>query len=83
MVSLRHISTQFHILYDKYFMFMSGHPSIDVDSYLQKLFHSSRCWLYWNPYTNDPNLFESYWNGYQIPINPRKPRRATSHQDPL
>jgi hypothetical protein len=36
-----HISPQFHLVYDEYFMTVSSQPSFDSEAYLEKLFHTS------------------------------------------
>lgn len=57
-----HISPQYHVVYDEYFHSIHGPRSVAPDAYLEKLFHSSACWFYENPYHDTPNFFESYWH---------------------
>jgi hypothetical protein len=75
-----HISPQYHIIYDEYFQSVAGHSSNIDDTYLDKLAQSSARWLYKDPYTDEPHLFESYWdNTCQLPAHKKRKLCPPNH----
>jgi hypothetical protein len=57
-----HISPQFHVIYDEHFKTATGPTMDDNNQYLEKLFNTSARWLYKDPYTDNPYLFETFWH---------------------
>lgn len=50
------ISPQFYVLFDEHFTTTTNNSSEDVDTYLEKLFHTSAIWLYKDAYSGNPHL---------------------------
>jgi hypothetical protein len=71
-----HVSPQFHVVYDKYFMTVSSKPSFDSEAYLEKLFHTSAHWLHKDEFSDHLHLFEEFWDPTMSPSNIKK------HQHP-
>jgi hypothetical protein len=55
-----HISPQFHVVYDEYFMTVSSQPSFDSKAYLEKLFHTSAHWLHKDEFSDNLHLFQEF-----------------------
>jgi hypothetical protein len=67
-----HITPQIHLLYNEYFHTVNTHSSLDRDSYLERLFHTSARWLHKDEYLDKPHLFDSFWHGQEDQSNHRK-----------
>jgi hypothetical protein len=78
-----HISPQFHVVYDEYFLTVSDKPTMNIEDYLEKLGQSTARWLYKDPFTEDPHLFESYWDAASPPQTTRKCKARSSPNLPL
>jgi len=76
-----HISPQYHVIYDEYFMTVSPTTSLDQEAYLKKLYDTSARWLHQDAFSEHPYLFEEFWDPNMAPANPKK-RRNTSAMRP-
>jgi len=57
-----HVLPQYHVVYDEYFLTVNSSPNFELDAYLAKLYQLSAKWIYKDPYTEHPHLFESFWD---------------------
>jgi hypothetical protein len=73
------VSPQFHVLYDEYFHTVNSPASTGPMPYLEKLFNTTAWWLYIDPYSPEPHLFETFWSGADPPTTTRK--RKFTHLD--
>jgi hypothetical protein len=79
-----HITPQYHLVYDEHFHTVNTRPGFDTDAYLKKLYESSAKWIYQDPYSNQPHLFEPFWDSSEPVMTSRKRKHPViTNQDLL
>lgn len=86
-----HISPQYHMVYDEYFMTVAPPPTFDSKAYLDKLYQTSARWLHCDECSDAPHYLDSFWGPANqnsrkrsLPDAMQIPSRGSSEQpDPL
>jgi len=76
-----HISPQYHVVYDEFFLTVNTSQDFDSNAYLNKLYQSSAKWIYKDPYSDNPHLFESFWDHSDPLLVSRKCRHQNTMVD--
>ena len=78
-----HVTPQYHVVYDEYFLTVQASPTLDPEAYLDKLYDTTARWLHKDAFTDDPHYFENFWDPSSPSPNSRKRHAPDPSQLPF